>query len=158
MGGFRKRKYSWRTTKSALNASAIEASHLATQAGGVEVGHFVGGTASRGEAGDHQTLHGLVLLAAAGGKTIAPAPLAFRVLRNGAKHVLQIGEVARQDCGADGCQRADGAFAVLGHLLSGDPFATGAGFAGYRVVGRDFVRKIGTGSFSRSGDHDKIPI
>ena len=57
----------------ALDAGAIEASSLATQVGRMEVGHFVGGMASRGHAGGHQTLHGLVLL------SVTPAASQMRV-------------------------------------------------------------------------------
>lgn len=146
------------TLHRALDASAIEASCLATQASGVEVGHFVDGTAGRSKAGGHQALHGLVLLAAAGGEIVAIAPAILWFAVHGAQHVLQLGEVARQDLGTNSGQRAGGAFAVLGQLLGGGAFAACAGFAGERKVGRGLVRHVVADYLGGVRGHDKISI
>ena len=142
----------------ALDAGGIKAGSFATQASGVEIGHAAAYTASRSQAGGHEALHGLMLLAAAGGKVIAIAPSILRHALHCAQHVLQLGEVARHDCVADGRQHAGGAFAVLGQLLSGASFAAGAGFADQRIGGSGLVRKVMAGNLGWIGDHDKIPV
>lgn len=113
----------------ALDAGGIKASSFATRASGVEIGHAAAYTASRSQAGGHEALHGLVLLAATGSKVIAIAPAVLRFALYGTQHVLQLGEIARQNIGADGRQCAGGAFAVLGKLLGGGALAAGAGLA-----------------------------
>ena len=139
-------RLSYSTLHRAVDASAIEASRLAAQAGGMEICHFVGSTASSGQASGYQALQCLVLLAAAGGKVIAIAPSILRIALHGAQHVLQLGEVARHDCVADSDQRAGGAFAVLGQLLGGAGLAAGTALADQRECRRLLIRQMLAGS------------